>query len=389
MSNIIIAPADPKWSGKAPAGIGLLSKSHYAAENEARAVEAACHSARFTDIPLPILHERKHLGYTLGRQCCDEVLYLPARQGVDRLVAAGIPTYDALINAITTSGRRYTATWSKGHTSAPVALNWYDTWPVAGNPAAGTYAGSASASIQLTDASTGSLAHFGNVSALTKHLISISAMFTAGATPPTIWLYDRCVHYGQVPFNAAALNTFTQTNTPTSLRYSTNSDSGCKIMVTGQTVTGATQSQITTLGYTNQAGTASQVAPCSSTTTNIIVSLAAPTATLGARIGAPCTTAAGTQITGPWMPMATGDVGCQLIKNLTTSAADTGTLCFVMARPLAILPLATLGAVSEKDLVMMVAGMERVFDGACLSFIVYFPVATAATLTGNVDMAWN
>ena len=35
------------------------------------------------------------------------------------------------------------------------------------------------------------------------------------------------------------------------------------------------------------------------------------------------------------------------------------------------------------------SGMERVFDGACLSFLCFFPVATAATLTANFTMAWN
>ena len=384
-----LRPSTRVRHGLAPAAIGLESKSHYLAKAEEMAIDSACLGARFVDLPQPVMFKDKQLGYVLGKQHSPEVLYMPARRSLDRVVAAGFPTYDALLNAITVNGTRYSAVWSKGHTTAPsVALNWYDMWPVAGVPAAGTYAGSASASLQLTDASTGSLSHFGNVYTATKHLISISGMFTAGATPPTLVLYDRPVHYGQVPFNAVALNTFTQTNTPTSTRYSTNSDSGCKIMICVQTLFGATASQITTLGYTNQAGTASQVAPCSATTTNVIVSAAAPTATLGARVVSPCSTAAGTQVMGPYMPLATGDVGVQLIKNMTTSAANTGTMTFAMVRPLAILPLATLGAVSEKDLVMMVAGMERVFDGACLSFLAYFPVATAATFTGNVDVAW-
>ena len=380
MSNLVSAPAL----------IGLEPKSHYSADLEDRALREAAFAAKRVDLPIPVIHNNRQLGYMLGRQCCDEVIYLPARCSLDKMVAAGFPTYDSLINAITVNGTALPVQYSKGATTAPVALNYYDLWPVAGNPSAGTYAGSASASIQLTDASTGSLSHGGNVSALTKHLLRMGGRFSAGATAPTLMLYDRTVHYGQVPFNAAALNTFTQTNTPTSLRYSTNTDSGCKIMVTvGTTVNGATASQITTLGYKNQAGTAGQAAPCSATTTNVIVSGAVGTATLGARIVSPCATAAGTQVTGWFFPLATGDVGVQSITNLTTSAANTGTLCFVMARPLAYLGLGTLGATSEKDLVMMVAGMERVFDGACLAMATYFPVATGATIDSDLFLAWN
>lgn len=379
----------PLRAARAPSIIGLLPKSHFGDHMEMCAVNEACKAAQFVDVPLPVLHGRQQIGWTLGRQLTSEVLYLPQRRSLDKIAAAGFPTYDSIINAITTNGQRYSALWSKGATTTPVANNWYDLWPVGGNPIAGLFTGTASNSAQCTDATTGALAHFGNVSTKTKHILSQWGVATAGAPPPTLMMYDRCVYYPAVPFNAAALNTFTQTNTPTSLRYSTNSDSGCKIIITGQTVFGSTQSQVTTLGYTNQAGTASQVAPCSSTTTNIIVSAAAPTATLGARVVSPGATAAGTLVTSPFMPLAVGDVGVQLIKNLTTSAANTGTMCFVMARPLALLPLATAGVTSLVDTVMMTAALERIFDGACLTMLAMFPVATAATITGGYDFGWN
>lgn len=376
---------------QSPAIVNLQPKSHWIDHSEGLAVDAACDAAKYVDLPLPVMHGKQQLGWTLGHQLHDGVLYLPQRRSLDRIVAAGFPTYDSIISAITQSGQRYSAVWSKGQTTAVVANNWMDLWPVNGNPGSGGFAGSASNSVQYTDATTGSISHFGNVSTKTKHILSLWGNATAGSPPATLMLYDRCVAYVAVPFNNNSVNTLTQSNTPTSLRYSTNSDSGCKIIVTAQTVFNTTQQSFTQIQYTNQAGTASVSAPCSTTTTNIIVSAAAPTATLGARVVSPCITAAGTTCTSPFMPLAVGDVGVQLIKNFITSAAtiNTGTMALVMGRPLAILPLATAGVTSLVDTVMMVAALERVFDGACLTFLSYHPVTTAATLMGSVDVGWN
>jgi hypothetical protein len=384
-------PSTRARHGLAPAFHGFVPKSHYTDVAEKLALKEAFLAAQYTDLPLPVIFNNQQIGWTLGFQHCADVMYLPQRRSLDKIIAAGFPTYDSIINAISVSGTRYSAPWSKGATTAGVALNWYDLWPVGGNPPQGLYTGTASNSVQQFDTTVGSISTMGNVTPKTKHILSVWGMFTAGATPPTLVLYDRCVHYVAVPYNNNALNTLTQTNTPTSTRYSTNSDSGCKIIITMQTVGSATQQSFTTLGYTNQAGTASQVAPCSTTTTNIIVSVAAPTATLGARVASPCATAAGTQVTSPYMPLAVGDVGVQLIKNFTNNAVaiNTGTMCFVMGRPLAILPLSTLGVTSLVDTVMMTAALERIFDGACLSFLTYFPVATGATITGGVDVGWN
>lgn len=377
---------------KSPALIGLWKKSSVLTKDEEdKAVDRAAKAAQFCDLPMPVIEKRQQIGWVLGKQLSSDVLFLPGRRSLHQIEAAGFPSYDAIISAITTNGRRYSAIWSKGATTAGVANNWYDLWPVAGNPVAGTYAGSASSSLQFTDASTGALAHFGNVSTFTKHILSVWGVASAGVPPPILMLYDRCVTYENVPFNNAAANTFTQSNSPVSLRYSTGSDSGNKIIVTCQTVESATQQSFTVLTYVNQAGSTGVAAPCSTTTTNIIVSAATPTATLGARVVSPCATAAGTLVTSPFMPLAVGDVGVQSITNMTTSAAtiNTGKLCFVMGRPLAFLPLATAGVASLVDTVMMVAALERVFDGACLTFLAMFPVATGATLTGSVDVGWN
>jgi hypothetical protein len=351
-----------------PALVGLEKKSR--PDQIEEAIKEAARAVMYNDSTLPVLVNGKTVAVVRGRNYPDRRVEISRDK-----MWCGFTTYDSIINAIT-QGQKFRADWIKANTTAPVAANWYDMWPVGGMPAVGTYTGTASASRSLTDADVGAMAHGGNVSTATKHLLNV-ALNSSGGTP-TVMLYDRVLTYEAVPFNAAAANTFTNTNT--AQRYASAGTSGMKIAVTAQTVLGATASNITTLTYVNQAGTASRTMP--TTITQVVtVSAAAPTATLGARFVA---TAA-----GQFLPFQAGDSGARSITNLTTSAANTGTLCFVLARPLCIIPTQAALSTTLMDTVMQVAGLERIFDGACLSFFTLFPTATATTLVGAVEAGWN
>ena len=359
--------------------------------------------------PVAVYHGLEHLGYTIGNQHDRSVTCIrdikPLERGIyDRkadiarlweiqcrsLQLTGTTTYNDLI-AAAGAGRTYTGYWSRGHTTTPVANNFNDLWPVSGNPQAGAYTGSNGVSVQFADTTNGSIQTFGNVSPYIKNAVAAWMISSAGATPPAFIGYDRVVTYELVPWNNNATQTFTQSNTPTGLRYNTNTDQGCLAMITIQTVANATQQSVTAWHYTSNTGVASQSAPCSTTSTNLIVSAATPTATLGARVICPSATAAGTLPTGYSMPLATGDVGVQLVKDFTTSAAtiNTGKMCWVMMAPLYSLGTGTAGLVSQMDLVMQILSLPRLFDGCCLCHVAFFPVATAATLTGSFGVVWT
>lgn len=177
------------------------------------------------------------------------------------------------------------------------------------------------------------------------------------------------------------------TNGVAAQRYIGAGEGGLKILATGQTVLGATAANITQLQYTDQDGNATQSMPTSPTVAHI-VSAAAPTATLGARVVAPATAAA-TLPWGPHIPLAVGDGGVRLIANWTTSAANTGTLCFVLQRLLAVIPCPTAGVCSMVNLVQEIPSMERIRDGACLALMVYQPAVTANTINGGFDVGWG
>jgi hypothetical protein len=364
-----------------PAIVGVPKRSRFGVMDEDRAYARAIDSMRGIDVQQPILFNGKLIGWAKGKQQSPEVLHRRSLPG--ERWWCGFTTYDDLINEKTNNGKGYTQSFSKSHSTTGVANNFYDLWPVGGNPASGTYTGAAFTARVLTDADVGAIYHAGNVTPDTKHFTRLDA--SVSANTPTLFLYDRCLTYEACTFNASVNQAMT--NGSTLNRYQNAGEGACKIMCTAQTVLGATGANITQLRYTNQAGTTLQSMPTSPTVSHI-VSAAAPTATLGARIVAPAT-AAGTLPWGPYMPLAAGDGGARLINDYTTSAANTGTLCFVLARQLAVLSLPTAGVTSMIDLVQQIAGLERIRDGACLALMMYQPATTANILSGSFDCAWG
>jgi hypothetical protein len=369
----------PDGRALAPSIVGLAKKSTTNPSAEDGAIRSAVQMCRGIDVPLPVIFGRRIIGYVEGKRAPDpRVTFrrVPEKQW------CGFATYDQLIQALT-AGQRLPCFFTKTATTAPVANNWYDLWPVGGNPQAGAFAGAASVAVQFLDTTAGALYTGGNVSTQTKHILSMAGVSSGGT--PMLMLYDRVLTYEANIFNNTVNKVMT--NTLPALRYVSAGQSGMKIMCTVQTLNGATAANLTQLRYTNQAGTTLQSMP-TGTTVTFIPSATAPTATLGARVIAPSTSGA-TLPWGPFLPLAVGDSGAQLINDFTTTSANTGTFTFTLARPLFIVPIGTAGVISQLDGIYQVASLERIFDGGCMAFIMYFPAATATTFSGTLDVGWN
>lgn len=286
-------------------------------------------------------------------------------------------SYDDLIGEMT-AGKRLALPFCKPATTAPVANNWYHLWPVGGYPAAGTYPGTALAFQRTTETTTGALYHGGNKSTDTKHLIYKMVMSNA-AEPKILMLVDMVGYYAPFTQSTSSQN-FDNTNAPN--RYVGSGEGGLlPVMVNaGSTAMGATASNITVLTYVNQDGTTGRLMPTTPSVA-VTVSTALHTTTLGARVI--------TTVAGPWIPLQAGDCGVRSLTNITFSAANTGTMAILLVRPLACIPFPAANVPTERDLVMQVANLERIYDGACLTWLVYVSAATAFTVVGQIDVAWG
>lgn len=378
---------------------GIAPRSQYTPSDEAAAWTRALEAARGNIRAVPVLFGRKRIGVVQGRSPhSDDVRGVRLREGASRAEAARIMRdledtrrLDSLrvmpfadeneITDSTTSGKYGRTIWSKVCTTAGVANNWYDLWRVSGNPTSGLINGTARTAVRFDEASTGAIGHRGNVSTDTKHILSMLA--TASANTPTLVLYDRVIAYDQCSISTSNQ---TMTNTLTAQRYNSGAPGLLPVMCTN-TVLSATASNLTQFRYTDDAANATQSMP-TGTTVSLIVSSAAPTANLGARIFAP-STSANTVVWGYHLPLANGDNGVQLVEDYTWSANNTGTFTLVLLHPLAeiILPTATVS--NEVDYVHQIAEAEQIYDGACLSFLSYFPATTAHTVGGNIRYGWH
>jgi hypothetical protein len=172
-------------------------------------------------------------------------------------------------------------------------------------------------------------------------------------------------------------NTFFQ-RTP---RYSDGA--GVQAFLTASTngTAGTTTFQLT---YQNSAGTNSRLTPSSPVLpTNTAVSplLTIPYSGLGSGKY------------GPFMPLQGADAGIRRIQDiiLASSGVTAGVYNLCLCRPLLTLPITTLGVAAERDLVNQLPSMPRVYDGACLVWLMYSGAATQnnASIYGHLDFGWS
>ena len=95
---------------------------------------------------------------------------------------------------------------------------------------------------------------------------------------------------------------------------------------------------------------------------------------------------------GPFLPLAAGDSGIRSVQQFNLSASYvSGVLNLVLCKPLMTLPITTLGVTAERDLVNQFMSMPKVYDGACLAWLMLAGAATpvATPLSGHLEFGWS
>ena len=184
--------------------------------------------------------------------------------------------------------------------------------------------------------------------------------------------------------NLTNVITYTNTGTPVNTltcRWPRYADGAGVDLMLYNTVAAATSGSSTIRAtYTNAAGTAARVTPATYPASTTVTPL------LGVTYSG---TAAGKY--GPFIRQAP-DTGVQSIQNIITATNLTSGAWAVLAvRPLLTLPITTIGVASERDLVNQLPSMPRVYDGACLAWLVYTQVAIPNNTAyyGHIDFGWS
>lgn len=185
--------------------------------------------------------------------------------------------------------------------------------------------------------------------------------------------------------------TGTHTMTVTPNRYADGAGLRCMcVSVANVTTSVATAVQDNTAGtgteYYNQAGATKQLGA------------AVTHAALGANIpliSRVTHSAVAANGYGPALPLAAGDTGIRSLKAFKLSTAYTGAAqcAFVIYKPLATIPIVTAGVAGERNMVMQLPSLPRIYDGACLSHLYMngnaSGLALSSALMGYCDFAWG
>ena len=295
---------------------------------------------------------------------------------------AGFSSQDDMVNEISTNGKFYRTDWQKSTfaTTAHTAGLWYSLMRGGGNPAADTILGTgtnlAFQALSDTVATASGIPHGGNVGGY-KVLLSAAAQTAAATTAPCVlMLVDMLGFYPITTVTTTGAQTLN--NTVTLPRYTDGA--GVQAFLTPSTVMGAATPNIT-LNYTNSAGTAGKATP-----------VTLPIGNSAAAVTSVVHSGTGSGKYGPFIPLAAGDAGIRSVQSINLSASYvSGVLNLMLCRPLLTLPITTLGVTAERDLVNQFASMPRVYDGACLHWLMLAGAATpvASPLSGHLEFGWT
>jgi hypothetical protein len=164
-------------------------------------------------------------------------------------------------------------------------------------------------------------------------------------------------------------------------RYTNGAGVQAIMLNTNATPLGAATPNLSLASYTNSAGTAAR-----STPTVLPIGKTAASNSLIIHSG----TGAGKY--GPFMPLAAGDAGILSVESIQNSTSYvSGEYAVVLCKPIVTLPMTTIGVSAERDLMNQVPSLPRIYDGACLTWLIYSGAATPANSAfyGHLDFAWG
>jgi len=260
---------------------------------------------------------------------------------------------------------------------------WEDLWCCQGSSAAGTYAGTANTLRQFDNTTAGGLWTGPLIPATsqTRHVVGWNMSMTVAENICTMILYDRVATYDGCSITTSIT---TLDNTLPPLRYVAAGQEGLLVSVSASAAFGAVASTLSAMTFTDNQGNAA-VSQTPGYTQNYFTSAPAPTTTKAASVCVPFDTLSLIIFT-PVLPLAANCSGVRKVESFTASVINTGTTCWALIHPIAVIPVMG-GSELAVELHKTMRAMERVYDDACLSVLTQTVNGTGSGVFGHVKMA--
>ena len=289
----------------------------------------------------------------------------------------------SLDNLVSTASaaQQYRLMWNKQiGLAAYTAGRWYDTGFLYGYPTSETYPGTAlNATLFSQTNNPGWMPTGGNVSPSQKVLANIEA-FAQNTTSAPAWLLlvDQLMYYPLINLDTNLQQPLI--NNVSLPRYTNGNGVMMYFNVTAGT-TGATATAIhpTGFNYTSSYGTPGRVIPGT---------VAFPASQIVPCI--PHNGAAAANTYGPFLPLDAADQGVQSVQNVqfTVSCGTACTVNLILCKPLAAVPLSTIWVPQGRNFVFDMPYLPRIYDGACLNFLLFSGTAYAVSQQINAMMTF-
>ena len=292
-----------------------------------------------------------------------------------------ITSFDQVVASIS-AGRTNRYIWHKQTGSAAyTAGRWYNTFTLGGSPPAATYPGTALAAVACDASTTGWLPYGPAVEPTYNRYLSSIEVHTPIATgvPSWLMLVDILLYYPGIDMNSG--QTQLLANVAALPRYTDGI--GVQMFLEANTVTGATAHSLhqTGFNYTAAGDTSGRVLP---------ITVACTASAIAPHI---VHSGVAANNFGPFIPPFGSDDGVKSVQNfqLTSFSGSVGTATLVLCKLLAVIPLTTVFVASSRDFIFNMPWFPRVYDGACLSFLVLTggAVAPSTNFVANLEFVWG
>jgi hypothetical protein len=267
----------------------------------------------------------------------------------------GFTSYDSIIAALS-AGQYYDRVFNKIGNGVASNGNWFSYWKQGGCPAAGADPAGAPGGTTYTGAVTGAM-QFPDQTASQKHLLRAGA-YIGGVTSYVTGLlvYDRLRGVSGLSLASGTTTALTNTVTP---RFAAKADGVCMAL---EITTASTGTPSIAVSYLDQDGNA-----------GVTPDMTVPALAAGHLV---------------WpLDLAAGDSGVRALTQFELKVAGGGVTNLLLIRPLVILSIGT-WSYNERDLVMQLASLPRIEDGACLGLALLGPAAGAMNITGQLGVAY-
>lgn len=358
------------------------SKRRYSDVAEAAAIDLACRAATFNDFVLPVCYAGRVVAWVFGeRYPSPRVHCYRRRPGDPETMWAGFTSIDDLIDETTNNNKILRAQWSKRLNATSAATIWYHLAGSGGWPTYEAFAGTARTARQFDESSKPAIAHGGNVSPDTKHILSISGQ-AIGNSQVVFVLYDLVLSYDRCTMTNASQ---AMTNVLTAQRYAGAGQYGLRIMGLITTVM-ASSSLFTTLTYVTPGG-ASHTIPNPGS-----YGVVGGATINGDTIpnGAFWTDIGGTARSQLCLPLAAGDSGVASISDYQMSATPaSGEISYLLGYPLTYFTLNSTDMMSIFDTVKQLPQLGRVYDGGCPTLAMFVNSNSQTIQFGDIVFGWG